>query len=352
MTKKLKVGIIGCGGIAFEKHMPGLAKLDAVELIAFCNRSRSKAERAAAEFGEKESFIYQDYSELLKNPAVDVVHICTPNDTHAEISIAAMKAAKDVMVEKPMAVNAEEAEKMYEKAQKTGRKLSVSYQYRFNSENLYLKKLIEEDKLGEIYFAKSLALRRRGVPTWGTFLDKKVQGGGPLIDIGTHALDLTLWLMDNYQPKIVLGNVFNKFRDQNSEANYFGTWDPEKFTVEDSAFAHIIMENGASIILESSWALNIPEKQTVKTQLSGPRAGADNFDGVNLNGEEAGKLFNKKIKTDSFKNESAGDMEMRLWIEALREDKKPAVTAGQALVVSQILEAIYISSESGEAYKF
>ena len=113
MTKKLKVGIIGCGGIAFEKHMPGLAKLDGVELIAFCNRTRSKVERAAAEFGIKESFIYQDYNELINNPEVDLVHICTPNDTHAEISIAAMEAGKDVMVEKPMALNAEEAEKMY-----------------------------------------------------------------------------------------------------------------------------------------------------------------------------------------------------------------------------------------------
>lgn len=352
MTKKLKVGIIGCGGIAFEKHMPGLAKLKDVELIAFCNRTRTKAERAAEEFGAEESFIYQDYNELIKNPAVDLVHICTPNDTHAEISIAAMEAGLDVMVEKPMALNAVEAEKMYETAQKSGRKLSVSYQNRFKSENQLLKEMIEDGRIGDIYFAKSLALRRRGVPNWGTFLNKEKQGGGPLIDIGTHALDLTLWLMDNYQPKIVLGNVFDKFADLNSDANYFGPWDPKEYGVEDSAFAHIIMENGASIILESSWALNIPEEKSIKTQLSGTKAGADNFDGLAINGEKEGRLFKEQLETSAHGEESPGDMEMRLWIESIREDTEPPVKAEEALVVSQILEAVYHSAETGEAYKF
>lgn len=352
MTKKIKVGIIGCGEIAFAKHMPGLAKLPGVELIAFCNRSREKAERAAAEFGSKDALVYQDYQKLLTNKKVNLVHICTPNNSHSEIAIAALEAGKDVMCEKPMAIDAEQAENMYQAAQNNNCQLSVSYQNRFRAENQLFKQMIQAGKLGDIYFAKSLALRRRGVPTWGYFLNQEIQGGGPLIDIGTHALDLTLWLMDNYQPKIVLANTFHKMADQSSAANYFGKWQQEDFEVEDSAFAHLIMENGASIILETSWALNIPEEYNIKTILSGQKAGGDNITGLRINGEKDGYLYRENLKTEQANLESSGDKEMRLWIESLQQETKPPVEAKQALVVAQILAAIYRSAASGEAVKF
>jgi predicted dehydrogenase len=251
-----------------------------------------------------------------------------------------------------MALNALEAEAMYKTAQKYGQKLSVSYQNRFKAENILFKELVDSGRLGKVYFARSLALRRRGVPTWGYFLDKEIQGGGPLIDIGTHSLDLTLWLLDNYKPQIVLANVFNEMTGESSEANYFGPWDKEKFEVEDAAVAHIIMENGCSIFLESSWALNTPEEYDIKTVLSGTRAGADNINGLRINGEKEGRLYKEEISTASSKNEDPGDREIRLWIEALKEDSEPPVTAEQALVVARILDAIYKSAESGEAVKF
>lgn len=352
MTKKLKVGIIGCGEIAFSKHMPGLNKLRDVEMTAFCNRSIEKAERAAAEFGAEVSRMFTDYKKLLEDDELDLVHICTPNNSHAEISTAALKAGKDVMCEKPMALNAEEAELMYQTAQEYGQKLSVSYQNRFKAENILFKELIESGKLGKVYFARSLALRRRGVPTWGYFLDKEIQGGGPLIDIGTHSLDLTLWLLDNYQPKIVLANVFNEMAGESSEANYFGPWEKEKFEVEDAAVAHIIMEDGTTVFLECSWALNTPEDYDIKTVLSGRKAGADNINGLRINGEKEGRLYKEEISTASSANEDPGEREMRLWIEAVKEDKEPPVKAEQALVVAKILDAIYKSAETGEAVKF
>ena len=352
MTEKLKVGIIGCGEIAFTKHMPGLEKIENVEITAFCNRSLEKAERAAREFGAEVARVYTDYQKLLQDEQLDLVHICTPNNSHAEISIAALKAGKDVMCEKPMALNYKEAQKMYQTAEKTGRKLSVSYQNRFKAENQLFKEIVESGKLGKIYYAKSLAVRRRGVPTWGYFLDKEIQGGGPLIDIGTHSLDLTLWLLDNYQPKVVLASVFNEMAGESSEANYFGPWQEKDFEVEDSAVAHIIMENGTSIILECSWALNTPEEHDIKTVLSGRKAGADNINGLRLNGERAGRLFKEEISPAKAANEDPGDKEMRLWIEAIREDKEPPVKAEQALVVAQILDGIYKSADSGEAFHF
>lgn len=352
MSKKIKVGIIGCGDIAFNKHMPGLNKLKNVELRAFCNRSIEKAEKAAAQFGAEVARIYQDYNKLLQNEKLDLVHICTPNNSHAEISIAALKAGKDVMCEKPMALNYKEAKKMHKTAQETDQKLSFSYQNRFKAENQLFKEIVESGKLGKIYYAKSLALRRRGVPTWGYFLDKEIQGGGPLIDIGTHSLDLTLWLLDNYQPKLVLANVFEEMAAAGSEANYFGPWAEEDFEVEDAAVAHLIMEDGTSIILETSWALNTAREYDIKTALSGRKAGADNFNGLRINGEEDGNLFKKEIATAKAKNEDPGDKEMRLWIEAIREDKEPPVKAEQALVVAQILDGIYKSAARGEAYHF
>jgi predicted dehydrogenase len=352
MTKKIKAAVIGCGEIAFSKHLPGLAKLKDVQLTAFCNRSIEKAEKAAAEFGADVSRVYKDYHKLLQDDELDLVHVCTPNNSHAEISIAALEAGKDVMCEKPMALNYEEAKKMYETAEKTGCKLSVSYQNRFRAENKLFKEVVESGKLGKIYYAKSLALRRRGVPTWGYFLDKEIQGGGPLIDIGTHSLDLTLWLLDNYNPKIVLASVFNEMAGESSEANYFGPWKKEKFEVEDAAVAHLIMEDGTSVMLETSWALNTPEDYDIKTVLSGRKAGADNFNGLRINGEKEGRLFKEEISTAKAADEDPGDTEMRLWIEAVREDKEPPVKARQALIVAQIVDGIYKSAETGEAYHF
>src|SRR5690625_3867780 len=256
MSEKLKVGIVGCGGIANGKHLPSLRKLEQIELVAFCDIVLDRAEKAAKEYGDDQSLVVEDYRELLKDASIDVVHVLTPNSSHAEISIAALEAGKHVMCEKPMAKTTEEARAMVEAAERTGKKLTIGYDNRYRADSLHLNKLVRQGDLGEIYFAKAHAIRRRAVPTWGVFLNEEEQGGGPLIDIGTHALDLTLWMMDNYKPKAVLGSVYHKLSDIENAANAFGPWDPEEFTVEDSAFGFVKMENGATIVLESSWPLN------------------------------------------------------------------------------------------------
>ena len=199
--EKVRVGIIGCGGIANNKHLPSLSRLETVELAAFCDIIAERAEKAAAEYGIEGAGIYEDYRQMLAEEKLDVVHVCTPNNAHAPASIAAMEAGCHVMCEKPMAKTAAEAEAMLAVHKKTGKKLTIGYQNRFRADSMYLKKVCERGDLGEIYFAKAHALRRRAVPTWGVFLDEEKQGGGPLIDIGTHALDLTLWCMDNYEVK-------------------------------------------------------------------------------------------------------------------------------------------------------
>jgi predicted dehydrogenase len=359
MSKKLKVAIIGCGGIANGKHMPSLKKLNHVELVAFCDVLEERAINAREEFGEEESKIYQDYQDLLNDTTIDVVHVCTPNDSHAEITIATLESGKHVMCEKPMAKTSEEAKRMLEAAKRTGKKLTVGYQNRYRQDSQYLHKYCEEGGLGEVYFAKAQAIRRRAVPTWGVFLDEEKQGGGPLIDIGTHALDLTLWMMNNYKPKVVLGSSFHKLGQKKEAANAWGSWNPEEFTVEDSAFGFITMENGATIILESSWALNTLQIGEAKCVLSGTEGGADMEDGLRLNGEKFGKLHTQQVDLSSTgvafydgKQENDSDLEARLWIECILNDTEPVVKPEEALVVTQILEAIYESSRTGKAVYF
>lgn len=360
MDKTIKVGIIGCGGIANGKHMPSLMKVKNCEMVAFCDIIKERAENAAKKFGIPEAKVYTNYKELLDNSEIDVVHVCTPNRSHSFITIDALEAGKHVMCEKPMAINSHEAKMMLDAARRTGKKLSIGYQSRFRPDAQFLKKEAENGTFGDIYFAKATALRRRAVPTWGVFLNEYEQGGGPLIDIGTHALDLTLWTIDNYKPKYCLGTAYHKLNGLKEQANMWGAWDPEKFTVEDSAFGFIVMENGATIILESAWALNTLDVREAVTSFCGTKAGADMNDGVRINGvrnnaqyilkpdfEAGGVAFNEGTR-----GESAADMEERLWIEAVRNDTDPVTLPEQAYCVTRILEGIYESAKTGDIYRF
>ena len=179
MDRKLHIGIIGCGGIANGKHMPSLKKIDTVEMVAFCDIVRERAEKAAKEYGTPDARVYTDYKELLKEDDIDVVHVLTPNKQHSFITVDALEAGKHVMCEKPMAINSAEAKKMLDAAKRTGKKLTIGYQSRFRQDSMYLKKVCENGELGDIYYARAQAIRRRAVPTWGVFLDAENQGGGP-----------------------------------------------------------------------------------------------------------------------------------------------------------------------------
>ncbi len=359
MSRKLRVGIIGCGGIANGKHLPSLSKIPEVEIVAFCDIIESRAQEAAEKYGAEGAKVYVDYKELLDDSSIEVVHVCTPNDMHSEITVASLEADKHVMCEKPMAKTAEQARKMVEAAKRTGKKLTIGYQNRYRPDSQYLKKVAEHGDLGEVYYAKATAIRRRAVPTWGVFLDEDKQGGGPLIDIGTHALDLTLWMMDNYKPKAVLGTTFHKLGQKENAANAWGSWDPKKFTVEDSAFGFITMENGATIVLESSWALNTLQTGEAICTLCGTEGGADMNDGLRLNGENFSKLYMNKIQlsaggVDFYAGETSDPavVEARTWVNAVLNDGELVVKPEQALVVTEILEAIYESARTGKAVYF
>jgi len=356
----VRIGIIGCGGIANGKHMPSLAKVKNAKMVAFCDIIEERALKAREKYGTPDCAVYTDYKKLLEDKTIDVVHVLTPNRSHSFITVDALEAGKHVMCEKPMAINSAEAQKMLDAAKRTGKKLTIGYQTRHRTDSLYLKQEIEAGTLGDIYYAEALAIRRRAVPTWGVFLNEYEQGGGPLIDIGTHALDLTLWMMDNYSPKYCVGTTYHALNNSVEQGNDWGNWDPAKFTVEDSAFGFVVMENGATINLRASWALNYADPQEAKTLLCGTKAGADMHDGLRINGirNNMQYIFTPQLNAkgaafyDGVKGESPADREARLWIEAVREDKTPFVTPEQAIVVTRILEGIYTSAKTGEMFKF
>ena len=269
MDRKLHIGIIGCGGIANGKHMPSLKKIDTVEMVAFCDIVRERAEKAAKEYGTPDARVYTDYKELLKEDDIDVVHVLTPNKQHSFITVDALEAGKHVMCEKPMAINSAEAKKMLDAAKRTGKKLTIGYQSRFRQDSMYLKKVCENGELGDIYYARAQAIRRRAVPTWGVFLDAENQGGGPLIDIGTHALDLTLWEMNNYEPAMVTGSTFRKLADHENSANAWGPWDPKKFTVFQSyaLFPHMNVFQNIAYGLKVKGVKKAEQKERVEEAL-------------------------------------------------------------------------------------
>ena len=370
---KLKIGFIGCGGIANQKHLPGMSQqTEYVDLCAFCDLIPERAEKAAKEYGTPDAKVYTDYHELLSDPTIDAVHVLTPNIAHCEITVAALEAGKHVLCEKPMAATPEDAQKMLDARDRTGKMLTIGYQYRHFHENAVARKVVAEGWLGDIYYAEATYLRRRGVPTWGVFTDKSKQGGGPLIDIGTHALDNTLFLMNNYDVDYVVGTSFEKLGrlltpDVQGQNNWMGDpdhWNNETYDVEDSAVGQIKMKNGAVINLRASWAMNMADEagcdDAAHTLLCGTKGGLDTLEGrVRLThvigNEQTTSWVGNKIMgyIPGFSQGPAPlSKEHDIWVKALRGEGELFVTADQAFVVTKILDAIYQSSRTGQAIKF
>ncbi len=342
--KKLGIGIIGSGGIAQNAHMPGYAAVpDLCKIVAVADVNPDTAKAAAEKFNVKH--VFTDYKKLLEMDEVDAVSVCTPNYLHHEPTIKAFEAGKHVLCEKPIAMNAAEAAEMVAAGRKAKKKLMVGYNLRFAPTNQLLKKYIEAGDLGEIYFARAQALRRRGIPGWGVFIDKSKQGGGPLIDIGVHILDLTLWLLGHPKPVAASGQTYAKFGKRSDIVGFMGQWDYKNFTVEDFAIGLIRFENGATISLESSFVANIPEDVFTST-LCGTEGGAVTHP-LTIVREQHRSLqtFRPEIPNADIATHSA---EVKHFCEAILNDTEPLTTGEHGLAVAQIMDAIYASSEAGK----
>ncbi|MDT0145589.1 Gfo/Idh/MocA family oxidoreductase [Priestia aryabhattai] len=287
--RKLRYGLIGAGSNAEKKHLNNYMNLPHVEIVAICDVNINNARKLANKC--QITKVYTSYVEMILTENLDLVSICTPNSIHAEIAVYALLNGVNVHCEKPLAVNAVEAQKIVDAKNQSGKKVMVGLNNRFTNQAVYLKKYIDAGYLGTIYQAKAGWVRRSGIPGRGTwFTNKSLAGGGVMIDLGVHYLDLALYLMGMPEPSYITGSIHQNF-DQTTTRNRNGyKGDPHGiFNVEDSATGFIGLQEGGTVHFEFSWASNIEKDQTY-IEILGTKGGA-----VIRNGEL--KIYSEMLDT-------------------------------------------------------
>jgi predicted dehydrogenase len=342
LSKKLKVGVIGAGGIA-NKHLSVLTERDDTEIVSICDVRPEAAAEKAEKFDIPE--VYSSYKDLLKKSDVDGVSVCTPNFFHAEPTIAALKAGKHAIVEKPMAMNVREARAMVNAANKTGKVLVVGFQLRYGPSAQMIKRAIDDGKLGNILYVRCQAMRRRGIPNWGVFGRKELQGGGPMIDLGVHILECAHYVMGKPEPVAASGSCYTYAGDKKSDVLMkWPNWDHETYNVEDLAVGLVRFDNGATLVIESSFVAHI--KQNVfNFQVMGEHGGA-NYEPPELYTDVAGTMFN--LEPAFLGENKAWAMKMGDWIDCIRTGRRPMAPGEDGLAVQKMLDGIYTSAEKGK----
>lgn len=346
MAKKLKVGVVGAGFISGH-HLRGYQNCPNAEVVAVCDIVPSRAEQRAKEFNIPNCFTSID--ELLSIKEIDAVSICTPNIDHKRSTIKALQAGKHVLCEKPIAMNAREAQAMIDAAQKAKKKLMIALHNRFFSRTEYLKGLIDAGHLGKPYYARSLSIRRRGVPSWGVFGQKKLQGGGPLIDIGVHIIDLTWYLMGCPKPVSVSGQTYETIGATPGHVGEFGPWDYKTYDVEDFAVALVRFANGATMMIESAFCVNL-DKEVFGCHIVGDKGGAtlmplENL--IELRLELGGHIMDCQPRHFPA-DDNPYDKEIAAFVDAIIKNKPVPVPATEAIWTSKIIDGIYKSAKVGK----
>ena len=345
MSSTLKVGVIGVRGIA-NTHFPGWRDSPHTELCALADVDATVLSAKGTDLGI--SKLYQDPYELIADPDIAIVDICTPNMYHAPLAVAALDAGKHVLCEKPLAPTPDKIEEMIKARDRSGKLLMTAQHFRFEGSARAMKAQIEAGRLGHIYHARSWMLRRSGAPTRATFIEKKHSGGGPCIDIGVHILDLTLWMMGHPRPVSVSGVTQDRLRRLPGAFSNWGGPIPASWDVEEFAAAFVRFDTGATLVLEVSWLLNHPKTHGEDMQMW-------------LYGEDGGAHWpaNVILKTDNstrqhfdmqLQNKEGGEphaLECIAFAEAIVSGQPSPVPPEQSLDVIRILDALYRSASEG-----
>ncbi|MCA9436892.1 MAG: Gfo/Idh/MocA family oxidoreductase [Candidatus Omnitrophica bacterium] len=341
----LRIGVLGNGFIA-QYHMHGYSEADGIDRIVCCDILADRAKQFSEKWGIHRH--YTDYRDMLREEDLDVLSVCTPNRFHLEHTVAALKKGIHVLCEKPIALNSREAKKMVDEAKKAKRLLTIGHNLRFEADNRALKKIIETGELGEIYFGRSHTIRRVGIPGWGQFHKKEISAGGPLIDIGVHGLDLILWFMGFPGIDTVSGAAYAKFGNSKDQLHSWnGALDPSEFTVEDFACGFARLRNGASLVLESSWAGHI-EKDSFQQVVLGDRGGAQTKPHrvyTTRGGVHVDMDLVELEDVDSYREE------ILHFLACVRGKARVIVRPEESLQVMQLIEALYRSAETGKEVK-
>jgi predicted dehydrogenase len=343
MNNKIRIGLIGAGNIAQNEHLPSYLKQSDAEITAICDINLKRAQDVAKKHNIKHAFA--DYNELIALDEVDAVSICTLNDTHAPITIAAAKAGKHILCEKPMSMNPQLAYEMTKAVKENNVIFMMGMVSRFSAESKVIKSFYDAGVFGEVYYAKAGWLRRRGTPLgWFTNLSKS--GGGPVIDIGVHVIDLTWYFMGKPKPIAVSACAYNKIGDYKTKG--VSRWraldtDDIVFETEDSANGIIRFENGASMNFEVSWAIN-GKNTGIYSSIYGTKAGAE-LDPFVIYGEQESILVDS---TPTVKEEDSFANEIREFLDCIKEGREPVSTADDGLQIQKILNGIYDSAKLGK----
>ncbi|MBN1556601.1 MAG: Gfo/Idh/MocA family oxidoreductase [Lentisphaerae bacterium] len=336
MPQKLRAAVIGLG--MGRHHAREYAEHRRVELVALADPDADRL----AEIGNlhKVPRLYADARKMLRDEDLDLVSVATPNAYHAPLSIAALQAGCHVLCEKPMAMNARQARRMAETARSAGRRLMINFSYRFDPQSRALKREVDRGVLGDVYFGRTVWLRRQGVPERESFFLQSHSGGGPLIDLGVHRLDLALWLMGHPKPRWVMAGTYDHL------ARAWARKKGYRYEVEDLAVALIRFDNGATLEVESSWMSHIQEQELMHTRLLGTRGGLvhRNVDGRyvfegHIYTERRGKPVDIRPQPPARKTSA-----MQHFVSCILNGTPHTATGEEGLVVMQVLDALYRSA--------
>ncbi|MCJ8009923.1 Gfo/Idh/MocA family protein [Lederbergia wuyishanensis] len=349
----MKVGVIGAGSIS-EFHLKAYMNNPDVELYAICDLNEERAKEKAAKYGIK--FVHTNYEEMLQDPELEAVSVCTWNNTHAPISIAALNAGKHVLSEKPLCKTVDEALRVEEAVKKSNKVFQIGYVRRYEPSTNVLKSFIDSGDLGEIYYAKASYIRRLGNPG-GWFADKERSGGGPLIDLGVHIIDICWYLMGKPKVKSVSGNVYQKLGNRSNIQNLSfykaADYDPNVNTVEDMANALVRFENGASIFVDVSFTAHA-KKDEISLKLYGDKGGAEVDPNLVIMSEKHDTILNTEPQVDPISADYAVPFqnEINHFIECCKTGNRPISPIEDGVEMMKILCGIYESSEKKSEIHF
>lgn len=338
----LRVAIIGAGQVADKVHASYYATRSDLKMVAVCDSRLQQAQAFAEKYGMTGG--YDDVRLMLEETQPDIVSVCSPNRFHFEHVIAALEAGCHVMCEKPPAMTPQQAELMRDTAKKQGKVLAYDFHHRFAQDAQLLREQVDVGAFGEIYVTNATALRRSGVPGWGVFTNKAMQGGGPLIDIGIHMLDAAMYVLGFPQVRRVMAHSFQKLGTVKNSGQ-FGEWDPTQYTVEDALFGTIEFHNGSLLRLDTSFVLNIEEQSRMNVTFCGEKAGATLFPAHiyhDVNGELV--TLNRREQADDNRHFRSMDA----FVRHVQGESVMIADAEQGMIIQQLVAALYASAEKGE----
>lgn len=343
--RKLRYGIIGAGGVS-AVHLRCLAQRDDVELVALADVNPAAMEQHQSRYGIEHC--YADYRLMLREQDLDAVSVCTPNALHCEHTVAALRAGVAVLCEKPMAANARDARRMLKVHAETGTKLVIGFQYRFDARTAFLKQAADDGQFGQILYGKVRALRRRGIPNWGKFGQKALQGGGPLIDIGVHALEMAHFTMGSPEPVSVSADMFTFLGNKRSDrvVSQWPGWDYKTYDVEDLVVGRIRFADGSLLNIEAAFAAHIANDDW-NFELLGAEGGCQ-WEPPAIHRDESGHMIDKSpgwLPETSF--QSTFERKMDNFVEHVLLDEQTLAPASDGVAIQRMLNGLYRSAERG-----